>query len=70
LDPYKYGVHAFTTDYPNIFDLRKGKTGFGIWLHAIDESQTLERGSQGCVVVRNDTIKKLAQILRLEKHPL
>jgi len=70
LDSYKYGVHAFTTDYPNIFDLRKGKTGYGIWLHAIDEKQTLERGSQGCVVVRNDTIKKLAQNITLRETPL
>jgi len=70
LDSFKYGVHAFTTDYPNIFDLRKGKTGFGIWLHAIDEKQTLERGSQGCVVVRNDTIKKLAPNIILRETPL
>jgi murein L,D-transpeptidase YafK len=70
LDPIKYGVKAFTTDYPNIFDLRKGKTGYGIWLHAIDEKQTLERGSQGCVVVRNDTIKKLAQNITLRETPL
>jgi len=70
LDPYKYGVHAYTTDYPNIFDLRKGKTGYGIWLHAIDEKQTLERGSQGCVVVRNETIKRLAQNITLRETPL
>jgi hypothetical protein len=70
LDSYKYGVRAFTTDYPNIFDLRKGKTGYGIWLHAIDEKQTLERGSQGCVVVRNETIKKLAPNIVLRETPL
>jgi len=70
LDSYKYGVKAFTTDYPNIFDLREGKSGFGIWLHAISDSQTLERGSKGCVVVRNETIKKLAQNITLRETPL
>ncbi len=70
LDSFKYGVRAFTTDYPNIFDIRQGKTGYGIWLHAIDEKQTLERGSQGCVVVRNETIKKIAPNITLRETPL
>jgi murein L,D-transpeptidase YafK len=70
LDPVKYGVRAFVTDYPNFFDLRDGKSGYGIWLHAIDDKETLERGSRGCVVVRNDTIKLLSKYITLFETPI
>ena len=70
LDPHMYGVQAYATDYPNFFDLRDGRTGTGIWLHAIDDKVGLERGSKGCVVVRNDTIKKLGNIITLRETPL
>lgn len=70
LDYVKYGVRAFVTDYPNFFDIREGKSGYGIWLHAIDEKVGLDRGSRGCVVVRNDTIKKLSKYITLKETPL
>jgi murein L,D-transpeptidase YafK len=70
LDYQKYGVLAFVTNYPNFFDQLDGKSGYGIWLHAITEKETLERGSQGCVVVRNDTIKKLRPEIKLKYTPL
>lgn len=66
----KYGVMAFTTNYPNFFDKLNGKSGYGIWLHAIADTVTLERGSQGCVVVRNDTIKKLEPEITLKQTPI
>lgn len=65
-----YGNLAFTTDYPNIFDKRDFKTGSGIWLHAVPDSVPLTRGSRGCVVVRNDVIKKLKNYVRLEQTPI
>jgi murein L,D-transpeptidase YafK len=70
LDQHLYGVRAFVTNYPNYFDLRDGKSGYGIWLHAVDDKTTLERGSKGCVVVRNDTIKKISQFITLKETPL
>ncbi|MDZ4678249.1 MAG: L,D-transpeptidase family protein [Oligoflexia bacterium] len=70
LDAFKYGVRAFTTNYPNFFDQKLSKGGSGIWLHAIDDSVTLERGSRGCVVVRNDTIKKISQFITLRETPI
>lgn len=70
LDHHMYGVRAYVTDYPNFFDLRDKKTGHGIWLHAIDDSVGLERGSKGCVVVRNDTILKIANKVTLRETPL
>lgn len=65
-----YGSQAFTTDYPNIFDQREAKTGSGIWLHAVPDTTLLTRGSRGCVVVRNDVIKKLAPYVKLKQTPL
>lgn len=65
----EYGVRAFPLDYPNFFDQREKKTGYGIWLHAIPPSKTLMRGSRGCVVVRNDIIKKLSSFIELKKTP-
>ncbi len=70
LDFKQYGVRAFTTNYPNLFDQRAGKTGDGIWLHAIPDTLTLERGSRGCVVVRNKTIQDLSPYIKLGSTPI
>lgn len=64
--PYdKYGVRAFTTNYPNLFDKLDNKTGSGIWLHAIPDSESLERGSRGCVVIRNTNILDVSKYISL-----
>ncbi|MEE6251165.1 MAG: L,D-transpeptidase family protein [Bdellovibrionota bacterium] len=65
--PYeKYGVKALTTNYPNLFDEREGKTGYGIWLHAIPDTESLVRGSEGCVVVRNKDIEEISKLVKLD----
>ena len=66
----EYGERAFTMDYPNFFDQLQRKTGYGIWLHAIPETKTLMRGSRGCVVVRNDVIRKISNYIELKKTPI
>ncbi|WII71229.1 L,D-transpeptidase family protein [Bdellovibrio sp. 22V] len=65
-----YGALAFTTNYPNLFDQREKKTGSGIWLHAIPDTVPLTRGSRGCVVVRNEVIKKLDDYIKLRETPI
>lgn len=65
-----YGKRAFTLDYPNIYDSKLGKTGSGIWLHAVPDTTSLLRGSRGCVVVRNSTIDILSQFISLRSTPL
>ena len=32
----KYGLTALPLDYPNAWDLRRGRTGDGIWVHGVD----------------------------------
>ena len=70
LDYNLYGSRAFATNYPNLYDRREGKTGSGIWLHAVPDSTPLTRGSRGCVVVRDQIIKKVTPYIHLGKTPL
>jgi murein L,D-transpeptidase YafK len=62
-----YGSMAFTTNYPNFFDKFENKTGSGIWLHSVPDTVPLNRGSKGCVVLRNDAIKKVEDYISLNK---
>lgn len=62
-----YGTMAFTTNYPNVFDKFENKTGSGIWLHSVPDNVALNRGSKGCVVLRNDAIKKVEKHITLNK---
>ena len=62
-----YGSLAFTTNYPNYFDKHENKTGSGIWLHSVPDEVPLTRGSRGCVVLRNNDIKKIEASIILNK---
>lgn len=70
LDFKLYGSRAYTTDYPNHFDVLDGKSGSGIWLHAVPDNVALTRGSRGCVVVRNDIVKTLDLYIKLGRTPI
>lgn len=70
LDFGQYGSRAFVLNYPNFFDRMIGKTGSGIWLHAVPDKISLSRGSRGCVVVRNDVIKEISQFVKLRQTPI
>lgn len=67
-----YGAGAFTTDYPNIMDLRSGKTGSGIWLHSTDDATRIDKGldSRGCVVVNDNDLKQVSRYLDLNDTPI
>lgn len=62
-----YGSMAFTTNYPNFFDKFENKTGSGIWLHSVPDKVPLTRGSSGCVVLRNNDIKKIESSIKLNR---
>lgn len=62
----KYGVRAITTNYPNLFDKREKKTGYGIWLHGIPDEVGLQRGSEGCVVINNNAIMEISDFIELD----
>ena len=63
--PAKYGRLAYTLDYPNIYDKRQSKSGYGIWIHATDDASRLQKpfDTEGCVVVSNEDILDLQQYI-------
>jgi murein L,D-transpeptidase YafK len=64
--PPEYGVRAFVTDFPNVFDRLAGKKGSNIWLHATDEPERVENGynTRGCVVLTNDDMNGLTPLIK------
>ena len=64
--PAEYGVRAFTTDFPNAFDVLERKNGSNIWLHATDQPERVEFGynTRGCVVVTNEHLNQLTPVIR------
>ena len=64
-----YGSRALPLDYPNLADRRKHRTGSAIWLHGTNKK--LEpRDSNGCVVMRNKDIDRLARMIEVRKTPV
>ena len=61
--PDLYGWGAFPINYPNDWDRRLGKTGYGIWLHGVPSENYVRapRASDGCIALANDEIADLAK---------
>jgi murein L,D-transpeptidase YafK len=69
--PDKYGEGAFPINYPNVWDDRMGKTGYGIWLHGtpLDTFSRPPRDSEGCVVLSNTDLQTVGNYLQLRRTP-
>lgn len=70
--PDLYGWGAFPINYPNDWDRRAGKTGYGIWLHGVP-SENYARApwaSDGCIVLSNDEIAALAKRVQPGQTPV
>lgn len=67
-----YGVGAWPISYPNELDRREGRTGSGIWLHGspADTYARAPLASNGCVVLTNEDMLKLAQWLTPGETPV
>ncbi|MFH1113985.1 MAG: L,D-transpeptidase family protein [Pseudomonadota bacterium] len=68
--PPKYGMWAFTTDYPNFVDRRRGKSGDGIWLHGRDKPLGPKPDSNGCIALGNEDLVKVSRFIKLQDTPL
>jgi len=68
--PSKYGLWAFTTDYPNFVDRRRGKNGDGIWLHGRDKPLGDRPDSNGCIALENQDLLRVSRYIRLQSTPL
>jgi len=60
-----YGPIALPIDYPNAWDKRLGKTGYGIWLHGMPKNYVSRppKASDGCVVLANQDLLALKQFV-------
>lgn len=67
-----YGDGAYPLSYPNELDAHNKKTGYGIWLHGTpkDTYSRPPRASDGCVVLSNPDLKKMAPILKAGNVPV
>lgn len=68
----RFGSRALPLNYPNAFDKAQGRTGSGILLHGVPTS-TYSRpplDSDGCVVLANDDLTKLAALLPQRDTPV
>ena len=59
--PDFYGAGALPVNYPNEWDLRRQRTGHGIWLHGVpnDTYSRTPNASDGCLVLSNDLFREL-----------
>jgi Uncharacterized protein conserved in bacteria len=67
-----YGSGAYPLSYPNEWDRKNRHTGQGIWLHGTpsDTYSRPPRASNGCVVLSNDDLNKLAPYLQAGITPV
>lgn len=62
--PKIYGPLVFVTNYPNSFDVARGRTGGGIWLHGSGQGKRTA-DTHGCVVLDDDGVKSLEKWVRV-----
>lgn len=67
-----YGTAAFPINYPNEWDRRQGRNGFGIWLHGTpsDTYSRPPRSSDGCVVLTNQDLAAISGSVQVGLTPV
>lgn len=67
-----YGNGAYPLSYPNEWDRKNKRSGSGIWIHGTpsDTYSRPPRASNGCVVLANDDLDKLAPYLQAGVTPV
>jgi L,D-transpeptidase YnhG len=67
-----YGAGALPINYPNPYDLRRGKTGGGIWLHGTPPAQfsRAPKATDGCVVLANPDLRRIINTVEIRTTPV
>lgn len=67
-----YGAGALPVNYPNEWDERHGRTGYGIWIHGVpsDTYSRPPRSSDGCIVLPNGDLAGLLDSLDTGSTPV
>jgi murein L,D-transpeptidase YafK len=70
--PDFYGPGALAVNYPNEWDLRSQRTGYGIWIHGVpsDTFARAPRASDGCMALSNDHIAVLLNLPQSKDTPV
>lgn len=65
--PDLYGTGALILNYPNAFDIQRGRRGSGIWLHGVPKAEwnRAPLSSEGCVTMANSLFSELAETVDL-----
>ena len=63
--PPRYGPGAFPIDYPNAYDKKLRRTGYGIWIHGTepDNYNRVPLASDGCLSLSNDEFLDIKQYI-------
>lgn len=67
-----YGGGAFPINYPNEWDRRQGRNGYGIWLHGVpyDTYSRPPLASDGCVALTNEDLEVLSKHVQVGLTPV
>jgi L,D-transpeptidase YnhG len=67
-----YGAGALPINYPNPYDMRRGKTGSGIWLHGVPRAQFARapKATDGCVAVSNPDLQDILRRVEIRTTPV
>jgi len=67
-----YGAGALPINYPNELDLKRGKTGGGIWLHGSPPGEFSRRplASDGCVALANPDLEQIMRTVEVRSTPV
>ena len=67
-----YGSGALPINYPNQLDVRRGKTGSGIWLHGTPPTQFARAplATDGCVVLANPDLERIIRTVEVRTTPV
>jgi murein L,D-transpeptidase YafK len=67
-----YGSGALPMNYPNMLDLRRSKSGRGIWLHGTPSGQFARapQATDGCLVISNPDLQHLSDTVEVQSTPI
>ena len=67
-----YGAGALPINYPNQLDVKRGKTGSGIWLHGTPPQQfsRAPQATDGCVVLANPDLERIMHTVEVRSTPV
>lgn len=66
--PERYGPGAFPINYPNEFDKKLRRTGYGIWIHGTEPENynRVPLASDGCLSLSNDEFLDIQQFISID----